>query len=497
MAAPVREHGKVVGSLLVASVRPERRYTVEERDALAAFAELGSLALTDARMVEQALHDAFHDGLTGLPNRSLFLDRMGQALARAERSGCAAAVLFLDLDRFKTVNDSLGHAAGDELLVAVAERLTASVRPGDTAARFGGDEFAVLLEDIGGRPQAERVATRVLCALESPFRIGGREVFVSASIGIAAGASRADDLVRDADLAMYRAKAEGRGRYELYEPAMHAAVVERLGLEADLQRAVERDELLLDYQPVVDLRRGTVVGVEALLRWRHPERGIVPPGAFIPLAEETQLMPTLGRWVLEAACRQAGRWHEALAHLPEFKISVNLSGRQLQAPGLVGDVAKALSDAGVPPSRLVLEITETVVMTDIGQTIARLEELKRLGVGLAVDDFGTGYSSLQYLRRFPIDVLKVDRAFVADLAGSGDATLARAIIDLGGSFGLTVVAEGIEHRDQRLRLLELGCRLGQGFHFCRPVPPAEIDELLARGESAELWPLHERPRVSA
>ena len=479
MAAPVREEGRVIGSLVVAARSHGRRYTSDEQEVLLAFAEHASLALTDAKMVAKTLHQAFHDPLTDLPNRALFVDRLEQGMRRARRSRNQLAVLFLDIDRFKVVNDSLGHGAGDELLREVGARLLASIRPGDTAARFGGDEFAILLEDIASHEEAEQIAMRILLALRTPLTLVGRDVFVTASIGIAMDASCADNAIRDADLAMYRAKAQGKGRYATFEPYMRAAVVERAELEADLQRVVERDELVLHYQPIVGLQTDEVVGVEALVRWRHPQRGLIGPDTFIALAEETLLMPELGRWILNAACHQAAAWQQARP----LKLSVNLSACQLLSADLVADVAAALESSGLAPSMLVLEITETVLMRDVEDTIECLKDLKELGVLLAVDDFGTGYSSLEYLRRFPIDMLKIDKAFVDDLV-TGDATLAQAIIDLGDSFGLRVVVEGIEHELQRHRLIELGCRLGQGFCFARPMPADDVSALLLAGSVA-------------
>jgi diguanylate cyclase (GGDEF)-like protein len=474
MAAPVREEGRVVGSIVVASRRCGRRYSADDQDVLLAFAEHASLALTDARMVRAALHQAFHDPLTDLPNRALFIDRLELGLSRVRRSKSKLGVLFLDIDRFKIINDSLGHAAGDELLREVAARLVASIRPGDTAARFGGDEFAILLEDVEGREAAEHVALRILGALRAPLAVAGRDVFVTASIGIAMDAVSAGDMIRDADLAMYRAKAEGKGRHAVFEPAMHVAVVERADLEADLQRVIEREELVLHYQPIVALGNRAIIGVEALVRWRHPTRGLVSPEAFIPLAEETQLMAELGRWILTEACREVAAWRA----LRPLRLSVNLSAVQLHsADELACDVAAAVADSGLPAEALVLEITETALMRDVTETISCLRALKQLGVLLAVDDFGTGYSSLDYLRRFPIDMLKIDKAFVDDL-GAGDATLAQAIIDLGESFDLQVVAEGVEHESQRQRLLELGCSYGQGYHFAPPMPACELQVLL-------------------
>jgi diguanylate cyclase (GGDEF)-like protein len=487
MAAPVRERGEVVGSLVVGTRRQGRTYSNVEREMLLAFAEHASLALNDAKTVEEAIHQAFHDSLTELPNRALLLDRLQHALARAARSGSRVAVLFMDLDTFKTVNDSLGHAAGDELLVAVARRLIDCVRVGDTAARFGGDEFVVLLEDVDDEEDVATAAQRILDALQEPFGVQGRDVFISASIGIAIGSNEAEDLLRNADLALYKAKTNGKGRHEVFQRAMHVAVLERLELEGDLQRALQKDEFTLHYQPIYKLRTGEIAGVEALVRWRHPERGLLAPGEFIPLAEDTRIILPLGRWVLHEACRQAARWrrehpgHEALA------VSVNLSSAQLGEAAVVDEVRAALRDSGLDPQSLILELTETAFLEHTDGVAARLWQLKSLGVQLAVDDFGTGYSSLQHLRRFPIDVLKIAKSFVDGLGGASDeSALARAIIDLGGSFQLRVVAEGIETEDQVERLRELGCDLVQGFHFAKPLEPSALGELLARGTRATL-----------
>jgi diguanylate cyclase (GGDEF)-like protein len=478
MAAPVRERGDVVGSLVVATRKPGRTYSAAEREMLLTFAEHASLALTDARTVGDAMHQAMHDSLTGLPNRSLMLDRLGQALARAARSGAGVAVLFCDLDTFKTINDSLGHAAGDELLVGVAQRLCGCVRPGDTAARFGGDEFVVLLEGISDEDVAN-AAQRILDTFEEPFAVRDRDVFVTASIGIAMGHDEADDLLRNADLALYRAKSKGKGRFELFAPEMHVAVVERLELEGDLQRAMKGDEFELDYQPIIKLRTGEIAGVEALVRWRHPDRGRLPPKDFIPIAEESRLILPLGRWVLNEATRRGAQWRADFPEHPALAVSVNLSSEQLREPELVGEVSTALEVSGLDPQSLILELTEAAFMEDVDAIASRLRELKQLGVQLAVDDFGTGFASLQHLRRFPIDVLKIAKSFVDELGGaSDDSALARAIIDLGGSFQLRVVAEGIEHADQLDRLMQLGCDLGQGFHFAQPMSPPELERLL-------------------
>jgi len=483
MAAPVHDSGAPVGALSVASFRPGRQYTQTERDVLTAFAEHASLALSDARNFEDAMHQAFHDSLTGLPNRALFLDRLELAHARARRSGAPIAVLFMDLDSFKHVNDRLGHAAGDELLVLVAGRLRRWVRPSDTAARFGGDEFAILLEDLDASNAARLVAQRILDSLRDPFEIQGQEVSVGASIGIASTASPgSDDLLRNADLAMYRAKGLGKGHYQTFEPGMHVAVLERLELEVDLQNALDRSEMAVHYQPIVELATGEIVAIEALVRWRHPTRGMIQPSEFIPLAEASGEIHRLGAWVLEQAARDAHEWNSDVRADAPVRLDVNLSGRQLQEPTLVGQIAAVLSDSGLPPNQLVLEITEAVLMQDLEGTVAKLQELKRLGLRLSVDNFGTGYSSLQYLRRFPLDSLKIAKSFVEGVGGAvEDAAVARAIIELGTSFQLSVVAEGIERPEQHTHLAALGCTHGQGFLYSRPLPADQLEQLLKGG----------------
>jgi diguanylate cyclase (GGDEF)-like protein len=446
---------------------------------------LTARALGRAEATARALeHQATHDALTALPNRALFQGRLGQALAGAARGGDAAAVLFLDLDRFKVVNDSLGHAAGDDLLVAVAGRLAGCVRGGDTVARLGGDEFAVLLAGLGVGREATRTAGRIIRALDAPFRLGGRDVVTATSIGIAVGGTghAAADLLRDADVALYRAKARGRGRYAVFDTAMNARALERLELEADLRRALRRGEFEVYYQPKVDLGTGCLAGLEALVRWRHPVRGVVGPGVFIPLAEETGLIQPLGQWVLEEACRQARRWGEAMGAVgggAAVVVSVNLSARQFAQPTLVEDVARALAAGGADPHQVQLEITEGVAMGNAEATVEILRRLKELGVGLAIDDFGTGYSSLAYLKRFPVDALKIDRAFVTGLRReTADSSIVGAVVGLGRALRLAVVAEGVETAEEATQLCELGCALGQGYHFARPLPRAQVDALL-------------------
>jgi diguanylate cyclase (GGDEF)-like protein len=481
MAAPVFEHSRIVGSLGVASTRPGHVYEARDQQALLSLAEHASIALNHARAIEETVLQALHDTLTGLPNRSLFLDRMRHALARAERGEAPVAVLFCDLDGFKTVNDSLGHRTGDRFLVLVAERLADCLRPADTIARLGGDEFAVLLEELREPGDAARAAQRLLDALNAPFEVRGREVYISASIGIAAGRSDAETLLRDADLAMYRAKARGKGRYAVYEPSMHTAIVERLELEVDLKRALEREELAVAYQPIFSLIDGRVTGVEALVRWHHPTRGVVMPESFVPLAEESGLIGELGRWVLRKACHQGALWRAKYPGHPGLGIGVNISGAQLREPGLVQEVADALDASHLDATGLTLEITETALMESFDNAIEQIDALNDLGVALAIDDFGTGYSSLRYLRRLPLDVMKIEKSFIGGIGGPGEeAELLRAIIDLARIFGLRVVAEGVERPEQRERLLELGCELGQGHLLSEPLDAGETDALLLR-----------------
>ena len=486
MATPVHENGEVVGSLVVARELEDHGYTAAEREILVAFANHASLALGDARTVNDAVHEAHHDPLTRLPNRTLLLDRLGVALERAEAAGTQAAILFCDLDQFKTVNDSLGHVAGDELLVAVGRRLLACVRPGDTAARFGGDEFAVLIEDIA-EINIDKLAERILEALEKPFNVRGKEIFLSGSIGIAIGSHREDDLLRDADLAMYRAKRSGAGRHETFAPHMHASIVERLELEAELKRAIIGNRLGTHYQPIVSLKTGRLAGVEALVRWEHPTRGTMPPGEFIPIAEETGAIVSLGRSVLYDACATVARWQRERPDEVPLSLSVNVSVLQLDQPSFLDDVRGAIKASGIQRETLTLELTETAFTRDPEVMAATLQDLNELGIEIAIDDFGTGFSSLQHLQHFPIDILKIPKPFIDSIGGvADDSSLTRAIIDISQSLGLTVVAEGIERPEQLERLLELDCRYGQGYLLGRPMPAEQLEELLDRTPAAWL-----------
>jgi diguanylate cyclase (GGDEF)-like protein/PAS domain S-box-containing protein len=427
------------------------------------------------RTEEELVRLAFHDELTGLPNRALALDRIGQALAVSRRTNQAVGVLFIDLDGFKVVNDTIGHYAGDATLVAVAERLTGLVRPGDTLARLGGDEFVMLCPGADG-PAAAIVARRVLHALGQPFTVYGRTIDLTASIGIAISQG-ADDpmrLVENADTAMYDAKRAGRDRFAIFDPDERTSQLNRLATEFALRRAVERNELLLHYQPEIDLASGRVVGVEALVRWQRDDGILVPPGEFIPLAEETGLIIVIGRWVIEEACRQVARW-EAQGAGPDLRVWVNVSARQLGQPDLVPTVQAAIRAARIRPQSLCLEITESALMEDAEAAAAQLDQLRSLGISLGVDDFGTGYSSLAYLNRFPLDVLKIDRSFVARLDADTEAeTIVAAIIDLAHALDLVVIAEGVETEAQLAVLRRLECDQAVGFYFSKPLPAEQL-----------------------
>ncbi len=477
MSAPVSRNGVVCGVLTVGSRHPGRRYGGDEREVLLAFAEHTSLAITDARNHSDAVHRALHDPLTNLPNRSLFADRLRQAEQRAARGGSALGVLFLDLDGFKAINDSLGHGCGDELLIAVAGRINDTLRAGDTAARLGGDEFAVLVDGLNDEREAVNVANRMLAALRPPVSVGGQDIRVRVSIGVATARGPGGDLLRDADLAMYQAKASGRDRVVSFDAEMHAAMVASVAMENDLRRALAEGDLHLAFQPIVDLSTGRIRAAEALLRWKYP------PAEFIPLAEETGLIVPIGAFVLQSACRAAASW--------DIPVTVNVSSVQLRSAEFTDTVAHALADAGLPAHRLILEITESVLMIDVKRTAALLRELKALGVRIAIDDFGTGHSSLQYLQQLPLDTLKIPKPFIDELDDrDSDAVLARAILDLGRSFHLSVVAEGIETDRQRTRLRDLGATIGQGFLFARPLSPED----LVRYMNAE--PVAGRPQVA-
>ena len=434
-----------------------------------------------ARLEAQLAHQALHDSLTGLANQSLFRDRVDHALARIERRGGHLAVLFLDLDNFKTVNDSLGHSVGDLLLIGVAERLEQFVRISDTAARLGGDEFAILLEDLGCDEESVDLAERLLGVFERPFSVDGTEVTATASIGIAWATPglRGDQLLRNADLAMYTAKRLGKGRFAPYEGEMHATAINRLYAEAELRRAIEGDEIVAHYQPIVELSTGRVVAVEALARWHHPVRGLLGADAYIPLAEETGLIGALSLSVLDQACADLRGWKDAGIASTELSISVNLAPQQLSGDSLYARVVTALANHDLDPANLILEITEGALMTDTITAITMLANLRALGIRIAVDDFGTGYSSLSYLQRFPIDILKIDKSFVDDIdSGPEQSALAEAIIALARTLRLTSIAEGVEREPQRARLCELGCQLAQGYYFAKPLASDALAALL-------------------
>jgi diguanylate cyclase (GGDEF)-like protein len=481
MVAPLRGESGVIGSLLIGNRLTEgTSFTDDDLRLLETLANQVAVALENgqleqslaelSRLKEQLRYQAYHDPLTGLANRSLFADQVNGRIAIPGRA-LVPVVLFIDLDDFKVVNDTLGHIVGDRLLVAVADRVRACVRAGDVAARLGGDEFAILLDDGPDLQQSVAVCQRILQALEVPLPIEGQELAVSASIGIAAARrdhGTADELLRNADVAMYTAKAAGKNRFAVFEPTMHAAIVERHALSSELAKSAVRGELLVFYQPIMAIGSNDIYGVEALVRWRHPTRGILGPDEFIPLAEESGSILALGRWVLLESCREVAAWRRDPA-VPRMVLTVNLSAAQLQQPDFVADLRGILAATGFRAEDLVLELTESAMFQDTHTTIARLQELRELGIRIAIDDFGTGYSSLGYLRRFQVDILKIAREFIgAADGGSDDWAFARAIIALGRTLELRVVAEGIEDDGQLARLRDLGCELGQGYLFARP-----------------------------
>jgi diguanylate cyclase (GGDEF)-like protein/PAS domain S-box-containing protein len=463
----------------------KRSFRADEVDFLQAIANVLAEAIVRQSAESKVRHQALHDPLTGLPNRSLLLDRLDHWAQRATRDSSTAAVLFVDLDNFKVINDALGHEHGDRLLCAVADRLQRELRPSDTIARVGGDEFVVLCEDIPNEHDALAMVDRLVRALDAPFELGGQPQHATASIGIALsdGSSEPAALIRDADVAMYRAKERGRARYELFDDEMRERSITWLETESDLRRALERAELRNVYQPIVSPTSGQIVGFEALVRWHHPERGVVSPADFIPVAEQSGLIVPLGRVVLAQACAEAARWNRERPGRDPLRIAVNFSPRQLSHPHAFETVVEVLDLTGLAPDLLCVEITESALVDDAASTVATLGRLKELGVQLALDDFGTGYSSLTYVRRFPIDTLKIDRSFIDGIVGSTeDEAIVTAVLSMGRALGVDVVAEGVETEEQATRLRSLGCVLAQGYLFSRPVSPEAVDALLAAAD---------------
>jgi diguanylate cyclase (GGDEF)-like protein/PAS domain S-box-containing protein len=440
------------------------------------------------RMEEAIARHGFYDALTNLPNRALFLNRIEHMFRRAVRQadrGLPYAILYLDVDRFKGVNDSFGHAAGDELLVAIARRLERCLRPSDTLARLGGDDFAILLEDLRSGTDATRVAERIHRNMVEPFDVSGNEVYCSTSIGIAlstSGYARAHEMLRDANTAMYRAKANGRSRHEIFDADMHRRAVSQLKIETDLRRAIERREFVVYYQPIVDLQTRLLTGFESLVRWKHPKQGLVPPGEFIPVAEETGLIVPIGQWVMQESCRQITEWQARHPGDAPLRISVNLSSHQIAQPDLVDQIRQTLESTGMDPRQLAVEITESALVRDMSAGAAVLERLRELKISLNIDDFGTGYSSLAYLQNLPVDALKIDRSFVSRIkAVGGRLEIVQAIITLAHSLGMKVVAEGVETKEQLDALTSLRCNAAQGYLFARPLPAEDAEQLLTRG----------------
>jgi diguanylate cyclase (GGDEF)-like protein/PAS domain S-box-containing protein len=484
IAVPFPATPEVFGVLSVQSTEPHQ-FNYEDAVFLRAITSILAAAIARHQTEEKIRHQALHDSLTTLPNRVLLEDRLSRALATARRHGRSLAVLFLDLDHFKRVNDGLGHTTGDEVLLAVAQRLSGCLRSEDTLARFGGDEFVVLLPEIEDTQGWRVVVERIREALRAPLSLDERQIMVSVSIGVALGGMHepgkdAQALVRDADLAMYAAKQSGPGRETVFAEEMYHAAVQRLDLLGDLHRAVEDEQFVAHYQPIVSLQHETIVGLEALVRWEHPNHGLLPPSAFLPLAEETGLMIALGNRVLRQACQHLRRWQDADPRWRELYVSVNLSTQEVHDPALVDHVAQVLDETGVAAANLVLEITEGVLLETDDEAIDRLKDLGQLGVRLAVDDFGTGYSALSYLQRFPMDILKIDKTFIDQLGEhEGQERLVNGIIELARGVNLQTVAEGIETPQQADALRGMNAGLGQGFHFARPLRPADVDALLA------------------
>ncbi len=500
VSAPITVGGQKIGFIAAGVTSSPERLAITARlaDRLKGLAAQASIAISNARLVDQIRFQAVHDGLTGLPNRALILDRTEQMLARARRTSVSVAALFIDLDGFKDVNDTLGHGVGDQLLQAVSERLSVTMRESDSIGRLGGDEFIVLVDGTTVDAGPELVAERLLDVLRAPFHLDGSAggpLTLTASIGIASGTRpTAAELLRDADIALYEAKAAGKNCFVAFEPEMHTAVQDHHLLEMDLREALPARQYFLVYQPIFNLRSGDTTGVEALLRWNHPERGVVQPDAFIPLLEDSGMITEVGRWVLQEACHQGTRWH-ALGY--QLDVSVNVSARQLETDRLIDDVRYALRSSGFDASSLIVEITESAIMKDVAAVVPRLTALKALGVRIAIDDFGTGYSSLAYLQRFPVDTLKIDRSFISSMADSPESgALIRTLVQLGKTLGLETLAEGIEESEQYSRLEREHCDSGQGYLYARPLEVEAVERFLA-GRSVNRGSGQHRPLIGS